>query len=256
MIIEYHRPKDLQTALALLSRQEITTLPLGGGTVLSQKSPQPFAVVDLQELGLDGIQLKGNQLEAGAAVTLQKLLDFPEIQPALRRAIQQEASYNLRQTATLAGTLVACAGFSPLAAVLLALDASLTLEPGAEQLDLGDLLYLRQSRLKGRLITQVHLPLNTRLAYQGVSRTPADIPLVCAAAARWRSGRTRIALGGYGEAPRLALDGPDAGGWEEAVSSAYQEAGDHRASAEYRREMAVLLAKRALDELDRDALHK
>ena len=255
MILEYHRPKDLQTALALLNRQEIATLPLGGGTVLAQKSPQPFAVVDLQELDLDGIQLKGRQLEVGAAVTLQKLLESAEIQPALRRALQQEASYNLRQSATLAGTLVACAGFSPLATALLALDASLKLEPGAEQLDLGELLYLRQNRLRGRLITQINLPLNARLAYHSVSRTPADIPLVCAAAARWPSGRTRIALGGFGEAPRLALDGPDAGGFEAAVSSAYQEAGDPRASAEYRREMAVLLAKRALEELDRDADH-
>lgn len=256
MILEYHRPKDLQTALALLRRQEIVTLPLGGGTVLSQRSSQPFAVVDLQELGLDGIQLKGRHLEVGAAVTLQKLLDSPEIQPALRRAIRQEASYNLRQSATLAGALVACSGTSSLATALLALDASLMLEPGAEQLDLGDLLYLRQSRLQGRLITQVNLPQNASLTYHKVSRTPADIPLVCVAAARWRSGRTRIALGGFGEAPRLALDGPDAGGFTEAVSSAYQEAGDHRASAEYRREMAVLLAKRALDELDRDAVYE
>jgi hypothetical protein len=83
-----------------------------------------------------------------------------------------------------------------------------------------------------------------RLAFETVARTPADRPIVCAALAQWPSGRTRLALGGYGQAPLLAMDGNEPGGVETAVRNAFAEAGDEWASAEYRSEMAAVLAKR------------
>lgn len=35
MILEYHRPKTIDEALALLERDNPRTVPLGGGTTLS-----------------------------------------------------------------------------------------------------------------------------------------------------------------------------------------------------------------------------
>jgi CO/xanthine dehydrogenase FAD-binding subunit len=255
MIIEYHRPALLEEALRLLERPEPLTLPLAGGTALNQPSPERFAVVDLQGLGLNTLHAKGNFLSLGATLTLQSLLESLDeaaargpasLRQALSRCITLEATYNLRQAATVAGTLVAADGRSPFATALLALDATLSLQPGDESLCLGDLLPLRAERLRRRLITRVTLPLNARLAYEVIARTPADRPIVCAAAATWPSGRTRLALGGYGRAPLLALDGTEADGAEIAARSAYSHAEDAWASAEYRQEMAALLAKRCL----------
>jgi CO/xanthine dehydrogenase FAD-binding subunit len=248
MIKEYHRPRTLDEAMQLLSRPEPVTLPLGGGSFLNRPSSAAVAVVDLQALGLNVIQRRGNFIEFGATVTLETLL-AQDLPPALVRAIQHEATYNLRQVATVAGTLVAAGGRSPFTTALLALDAQLTLMPAEEQMSLGDLLPVRGERLRGRLITQVALPLNTGLAYEYVARTPADLPVVCVAAAQWPSGRTRLALGGYGNAPLLAMDGPEPGGVEEAAQDVYSQAGDEWATAEYRREMAVILARRCLQEL-------
>jgi putative selenate reductase FAD-binding subunit len=248
MIIEYYRPRTLEEAMQLLARTEPLTLPLGGGSSLNRPSPDPFAVVDLQSLGLNMVQRRGNFIDLGATVTLETLLE-EDLSPALIRSIQHEATYNLRQVGTVAGTLVAAGGRSPFATVLLALDAQLTLLPGDEQVSLGDLLPVRVERLGGRLITQVTLPLNTSLAYEYVARTPADLPIVCAAAAQWRSGRTRLALGGFGKAPLLAMDGPEPGGIEAAARDAYSQAGDEWASAEYRQEMAPVLARRCLQGL-------
>jgi CO/xanthine dehydrogenase FAD-binding subunit len=129
------------------------------------------------------------------------------------------------------------------------LDASFNLLPGNEQVGLGDFLPLRGDRLSGRLITRVNLPLNVRLAYEAVARTPADLPIVGAAVAIWPSGRTRVALCGYGSAPFLAFDGAEAQGAEIAASSAYSQAADEWASAGYRREMAGKLVERALQRL-------
>jgi CO/xanthine dehydrogenase FAD-binding subunit len=245
MIIEYHRPQTMDEALALLGRAQPISLPLAGGTAIDRASRQPQAVVDLQALGLDHIVQRGNLLEIGAMVTLQTLLDSP-VTDTLKKVIQLEATHNLRQVASVAGTLVAGEGRSPLTTALLALDAMLTMLPGPEQVSLGDFLPLRRERLRGRLITQIDLPTNVRLAYEYVARTPADLPVICAAAAVWPSGRTRLALGGFGGAPTLACDGSEAQGVEVAARSAYSQAGDEWASAEYREEMAATLARRVV----------
>lgn len=254
MITEYHRPKKIEEALQLLARQQPVTVPLGGGTALNRPSDAPVAVVDLQALGLDQIQPRGNFLDLGAAVRLEQLLQTPGLPPALDKAIRHEASYNLRQVGTVAGSLVAADGRSPFATAMLALDATLSLlpalgenPPGTEEvIALGDLLPMRAERLQGRLITRVTIPLNAGLAYEYVARTPADRPIVCVAVASWPSGRTRIALGGSGPVVLLALDGPEPGGAETAVQDAFSQAGDQWASAEYRQAAATTLIQRIL----------
>lgn len=250
MISAYHRPQTIEEALALLARSDMNAVPMGGGSALNRLSPEPFAVVDLQDLGLNSAYDRGNFLDLGATLTLQVLLEAPRLPPALRKAIQHEASYNLRQVATVAGTLVSATGRSPFATAMLALDASLLLMPGEEQVDLGDLLSIRKENLRGRLITRVTIPLNARLAYEYVARTPADQPIVCASAAQWPSSRTRVALGGYGAAPLLALDGPEPGGAEIAAHNAYSQAGDEWASADYRQEIAEILTRRCLKQIE------
>jgi CO/xanthine dehydrogenase FAD-binding subunit len=256
MIIEYHRPTTLEAALELLARKELPTLPLGGGTVLNRPSSDPVAVVDLQALDLQDLQVSGKNLLIGARVTLDRLSKTPALPSALVKAIDLELNFNLRQVATLAGALVSAQGRSGFATALLALDAELELcaHPGVgfperETVGLGDLLPLRAKLLRGRLITQVNLPLNTRLGYEMVARTPADLPVVCVALARWPSGRTRLAVGGFGSAPSLAMDGPEAAGLDAAARLACASADDEWATAEYRQNVAATLAKRCLDEV-------
>lgn len=261
MIIEYHRPQTLEDALALLARTEPVTLPLAGGSALNRPSVEAVAAVDLQSLGLGTISKRANYLDLGAMLTLQTLLDFflssvaddHVLQEAFIKAIQHEATYNLRQIATVAGTLVSANGRSPFTTAMLALDASIRIvsaskKAEAEEVSLGDLLPFRTEMLRGRLITKVTIPLNTTLAYEYVARSPADLPIVCAALNRWSSGRTRVALGGFGGQPVLAFDGPESGGVEAAAISAYSQAGDEWASANYRKEIAGILALRCLEQ--------
>jgi CO/xanthine dehydrogenase FAD-binding subunit len=96
------------------------------------------------------------------------------------------------------------------------------------------------------LISEVSFPLNVKAAYERIARTPADQPIVCAAVVQWSSGRTRLALGGWGDSPILAMDGPEAEGLEIAARSAYSHAEDEWASGEYRQEMAGILALRCI----------
>jgi CO/xanthine dehydrogenase FAD-binding subunit len=248
MILEYHRPETLEEALKLLGRKTPRTVPLGGGTVLSAPSEEGVAVVDLQALGLNQVEKQGNTLRIGAAATLQILLDTEGIPEALAKAIRHEAAYNLRQSASVAGALVASDGRSPFAVAMLALDAQLTWQPGDMVQGLGDYLPLR-GEAPGLLVTHISIPLNARLAYEYVARTPADLPIVAVAVAQWPGGRTRMALGGWGKAVFMALDGQDATGMPIAAENAALNAGDEWASAEYRMDVAKTLSARALASL-------
>jgi len=249
MITAYHRPKTLDEALALLTQPN--TLPLGGGTLLSHTKSDSVQVVDLQALGLNSLTKNGNNLELGATLTLQTLLESDECPETLKVPLKLEAPLNIRNAATIAGTLVACDGRSTFASMLLAMDAKI------EQAilnnsnieyritNIGDFLPLRSTDL----ITKIIVPLNTKLAFEYVSRTPADKPIVCAALAQWNSGRTRLVLGGYGKSPLLAMDGTESDGADAAAQNAYHEANDEWASAEYRMDVASTLAKRCLESL-------
>jgi len=241
MITTYHRPQTMDEALALLNQPN--TLPLGGGTLLSHPTADPVSVVDLQTLGLDSLRVKGNDLEIGATCTLQSLLELKDCPEALKVAIKLEAPINIRNSATVAGTLVSSDGRSPFAASLLAMDAKVTVVSGQSSVvSVGEYLLTKP---KG-LITQIVIPLNVKFAFEFVSKTPADKPLVAAAVAQWKSGRTRLVLGGYGKTPVLAMDGTEADGIESAAKNAYHEAQDEWASAEYRMDVAATLAKRCL----------
>ncbi len=233
-----------------MSRPTPITMPLGGGTVLSHHRGQDIEVVDLQALGMNRISEHGNVLEVGAMVTLQQLLDMPACPPGLVTALRLEAPLNLRHSSSLGGTLVVADGRSTLATVLLALDARLALKLTASaSMSLGEYLPRRAQLGPGYLITAIEWPLGAALEFDYVARTPADRPIVDIGVARWPSGRTRAAVGGWGASPLLALDGADDGGVEPAVRTALSDANDAWGSASYRMEAAAVLARRCLDRL-------
>jgi CO/xanthine dehydrogenase FAD-binding subunit len=257
MITSYHRPKTLEQALTLLSRPN--SLPLGGGTLLSRPGADPMEVVDLQALGLDTIEKNGNELALGATATLQQIHDSEHCPGDLAAALKLEAPLNLRNSATAAGTIAACDGRSTFATALLAMDAKIVQAVfdrsivGEQKSGIGEYLPLRPKHLMTRIV----LPVNAKLAFEYVSRTPADKPIVCVALARWASGRARLALGGYGANPLLAFDGKlppastaagvEAEGLVAAARNAFHEATDDWATAEYRMDVAGTLAKRCVE---------
>ena len=249
MIEAYFRPKDLDEAIALLSRSDGVYQPLGGGVTLSQKKDRPFSVVDLQALGLDKITQKGQFLTIGATTKLQALAEYEGLQPALKIAVLSETNINLRQQATVAGALLTAGGRSPLAVAMLALDGTLTWQPGSQRMSFGEWLVLRQPPKNARLVTEVEIPLHADLSFKKVARTPDDLPVLSLALARWPSGRVRISLGGFGSAPILALDAPESGGVEEAVRDALSIAEDAWGTAAYRQDVGVKLVRRMLKEL-------
>jgi len=248
-ILEYQRPESVEDAVRLLSREHPKTIAIMGADPFLHQGGEAVAVVDLQALGLESIIVKDKSLEIGAMALLQALLDAVGGLLGLGSAIRHEATYNRRQMVTVAGSLVNTDGRSPFATAMLALDAQLVYLPGDQVEPVGTLFALPGCPEDGRLISKILIPKDVSLAYHYVAGTPADLPIVCVSVARWPAGRTRVAVGGYGKTPKLAMDGPSSVGAEIAAKDAYQEAEDAWASAQYRREVAEILTKRCLEQL-------
>jgi len=246
MFVEYYRPKTIDEALGLLAKPELLAVPLGGGTALSHGEKTPLAVVDLQDLPLQGITRQGHVLRIGATTRLQQLVEVGSVQNGLAEAVRREVTLNLRNMATIAGSLVTADGKSTLATALLAMDARLKFLPGENEVPLGDWLPARQSWNRRNLIVEILIPSQAVLKCDSVARSPEDRPVVYAAVAEWPSGRTRVALGGYGASPVLAMDGPERAGAEAAAENAYSQADDDFATGEYRSHTARILVQRLL----------
>lgn len=250
--MDYYRPKSIEEALGLLERG----LPLAGGTGLTPRRRHLEAVVDLRDLGLEGIRVEGDQVIIGATTPLQALVDS-SLLPSLRETVRREAGWNLRNMATLGGTLMAGDGRSPTLTALLALEAVVLAEPGGQEIPLVDLLG-RRGKLEGPfLITSVRFEEPKNFAYEQVARSPADRPLVCAAAAAWKNvARIGLALGGWGSSPlRLEelevhlVEGGDLAQVREYAAEVCAEAGDAFAGAEYRAHAAGVLLGRVVGEV-------
>ncbi len=265
---QIHKPTRIQDALALL--QQPGTVALGGGSQLQTEQRRDVrAVVDLSALGLAYIRESVGTIVIGATTTLAALDESPILRAlansVIAQAAHRSASSILRNQATMAGTLISePAGV--LAVALLALDAQVTMVRQATRtLALADFLAGREQMLTNALVTEIVIPMsNARASLHIVARTPSDKPIVCAvASARVENkiARTlRVALGGVSEtAVRAsaveknlegqALDDARIADSAKLASQGLAPRGDFRGSVEYRTKMAVVLARRAVQEL-------
>jgi len=279
---EYHRPKDLTEAVALLQRKQPRTVVLSGGTWLVGEAPRDVeAVVDIADLGLNRILVEGNLVRIGAAVTHQQLVESEQLRTSALRVISETAQamsgLNIRNRATIGGAIVTADAASPLVTALLACDAEVVIAGAKDKTKQADdpsdfwkvlplagfLAYRRQILDEGTLITEVRMPLpspDTRSHYARVARTPRDYPIVCAVAAFAMkdgiAGHVRIAVGGMAATPirlsrlEFGLEKKRLADWldreMEAQMALLDPPGDWLGSAEYRKEMARVLVRRAI----------
>jgi CO/xanthine dehydrogenase FAD-binding subunit len=141
---------------------------------------------------------------------------------------------------------------SPLLLLLLVLAAHLSISDGEAEITLDEFLDRRNSVKDPFLIRQITFNQPNALHYEYVARTPADRPIVSAAASAPDRGEAlSVAIGGYGERP-LCLEPVQKGAIEDAQAQAaqyYSTAADAFASAEYRSEIVSILVGRTLKEV-------
>ncbi len=263
----YYRPESLDEALNLLARPG--SEPLAGGTKLlaTEQGLPGTAVIDLQALGLAQAQLVSGGgkevLAVGATLSLTKLSAFLAAElPAnsaaslLQTALHQAGPNTYRNAATLGGTVASRLPDSELLAALLVLEASVTLQSLSSRNTVSLADYLGDEERPSGLITTITIPLPAGSgASHRVARTPADYPIVSITGWRMADGSVRLAATGLAERPfRLnaaeQAAPTDAEQATTAAAAANSHPGDFRGDANYRAEMATVLTRRTLHQLN------
>jgi CO/xanthine dehydrogenase FAD-binding subunit len=208
-------------------------------------------------------RLEGEVWTVDPDASLQSVLDDPSCPPPVRRALTGVHSWQVRNETTIDRTLRASQLMPQWIAALLALGAAVTVdrEDGSEEVLLDAVV---RKEVKGE-VTALHIPILGSKSAWGeahVARTPSDEPIVAAFAVVGMAGETvetaRVALTGvWPEAVRLTeaadslVDGPLSeeriGDVAAAVEDEVKPAGDYLGSEAYRRAMAGVVTRRALE---------
>jgi len=240
-ISNYHRPSGLEEAVALLGRNDVHTIVIGGGTVVSAADlPAETEVVDIQDAVSGAIERNGDRVTIGAMTRLHDLVEAPDTPPLLAELALREGPNTLRNASTVGGAVAAADPESELLAGLLVHEATVTIgnTAGSTEVPLPDLL-ANPSLLSGGVITSISVAGGGQTSSARTGRTPADTSIV-AAAGRVVPDGFRVALTGVAATPVLVdtdnlanLDPP----------------ADFRGSTGYRRELARTLTRRVIEQL-------
>ena len=275
---DYHAPVSLDEAQALLARHGDGARVLAGGQslmpMLNFRLARPAHVVDVNRVrGLDGIAVApGGGLRLGALVrqrALERSALVAERAPMVAQAMPFVGHPQIRTRGTLGGSLAHADPAAELPAVMLALDAVLTLRRagGERTVAAADFFVaeLTTALRPGELLTEVALPPWPARAggeLREVAIRRGDFALGGAVAtlaldAGGRVAAARIVCFGVGPRPLrvLAAEGALVGG--APSPAAFAEAGriasaavdppeDIHASAGYRKRLAGVLTARAL----------
>jgi carbon-monoxide dehydrogenase medium subunit len=250
----YARASDLDHALELLGEPEARVIAGGQSLVpvMKLRVARPSLVVDISQLDLRGVREEGEVLHVGPLTTWAEIAEAEDFErPALagmRECALGIGDLQVRNRGTIGGSLVHADPASDMPAVLLALHAQLRLRSRGGERDVAVADFLRGPFLtvlaEQELVTDIAIPIPPRgsgSAYVSVEHPASGFALAGAAALVGPHGET-VALTGVGSTQLLL----PAGDVRDAISSA-EIFGDRFASEEYRRELAAVVAARALD---------
>ncbi len=229
---DYVRPDSVAEALALLAEHGEEAKVMAGGqslmAMLNLRLLEPAVVIDIARLAeLDTIKVVGNKVEVGAAVTQNRLKDWPELAaklPLLARALPFVGHFQTRNRGTVCGSIAHADPSSeiPLSLATLGGEVVLRSRRGTRTLAAADFQrgMLTTAREADELITAVRFPVQAerRVAFREVARRHGDFAMI-AIAACVESGEAgsapavRVGIGGVADKPavrRIVLDGAGA----------------------------------------------
>ncbi len=266
----YLKPESVEEAVALVQSNPKAAYLGGGAWTVAFGDDTIETIVDLQKVGLDGIEADIEGVKIGAMVTLQAMIDDDQVAALADGILATAAGYTqsrtLREQGTLGGTLIVAGPADPITTALLVLDTEISYaDPVLHKAPFSSFVAYRDRLIKSRvLITSVEVkrpPVHSAAAFERVGRSPKDKPIVCAAAyVEVEEGLpkvVRVAVGGADHTPTRLLKSEhllkgqllNKEKVEDALKVAVDELnpiGDFRGSADYRREMAEVLARRAI----------
>jgi len=277
---EYYAPRSVPEALALLSEHGYDAKVLAGGQslvpMMNFRLVQPAVVVDINNIPeLSGIQGDKNGLRLGAMVRHAQVEKAPIVKeraPLIYETMPQIATAQIRNRGTIGGSLSHADPSAELVVVTTALDAKFKIQNqkgervvSAREFFVGLLMTVMEPE---DLLIEVEipdLPPRTGWSLKEVARRPHDFALVGVTALLTldRKGRCEKASLVYLSAGDGPVSAPEAAALlegevingdliaaaaEKAAEDEIDPGSDIHATAEFRRHLANVLTRRALEE--------
>jgi len=274
----YFAPRTLDDALSLLEEHNGEAKVLAGGQslvpLMNFRLMRPGYLVDINGLKeLSQLKVAGGRLALGALtrqVEVERSAEVARSLPILTEAIALVAHPAIRNRGTVGGSLVHADPSAEIPVVATALEAELELKSkkGGRSVKLEDfyLGYLTTDIAPDELLLGFSLalpPAGAGWSFSEYARRHGDFAIVAVAAllAFDKAGKTnyaRVALGGVGPAPTRSPEAEELLMGKEPSDALFRQAAkagagaidpenDIHASASYRRQLAEVYVRRALE---------
>lgn len=263
---DHVRAGSTDEAVRLLAEHGEDAKLLAGGQslipLLKMRLAEPTVLIDLGKVGdLAYVREDGDVLAIGA-MTRHRTLERDGVvaarTPLLGHAAGQVGDRQVRSQGTIGGSVSHADPAADYPAVLTALGAELVLRgPGGERrVAAADFFvgFLETALQGGELLTEIRVPVHEAFGYAKFRRRANDWATVGAAVAR-TNGSTGVALMNMGQTPvrAAAVEAALANGASGADAAQLAAEGtsptaDAHASRDYRRHLATVMVRRALDQ--------
>lgn len=275
---DYQKVYSLQDALDAASASKGGSVFMAGGTDLlvqiKEGKIRPQCVIDVKGIHeMDGLAISGDEFSIGALTCIRTLETSPSVLervPLLAQAAAKLGSVQVRHKATIGGNLCNASPSAETAPALLALDAQVAIfgKRGTRFVELGEFFLGPGATVlaDGEMLTRLKIPLTRNrqgsVYYKLSTRKAMDLAFVGVAVLLELDGddqisKARIALGAVAPTPirvpsaEKVLEGrvlslEAARESAEIATQSCKPISDHRASAEYRREMVRELCQQGL----------
>lgn len=259
-INNYYIPDSIEEACKLVENDN--AIVIGGGAFLHLGKRNINSAVDLGKLGLNFIKENEESIEIGAAVTLREIeksdLLNKHFDGILSKTVSCIMGVQIRNTATIGGTIWGRYGFSDLLTSLLVLNTQVVLYK-IGKISLEEFL---NKNIEKDILLRIEIKKeDIKAEYLNLKNTSIDFSILNAAVSNC-SGKFRIAVGARPAAAKLAEKAMKyinaEGVYEESAERAGRIAAeelnfssDIKASQQYRHDICSVLVKRALKEVEK-----
>jgi carbon-monoxide dehydrogenase medium subunit len=264
---EYELAESADNALQLLDQHGDDAKLLAGGhsllPLMKLRLATPSMLIDVGRLSdLSYVREDGDSIAIGALTRHEDVEGSDALKqhcPIVAHAASGIGDPQVRHFGTIGGSLAHGDPASDLPTVMLALDAELVVRSSSGERTVAASEFftgLFETALgANELLTEIRVPKRTGgWSYQTFRHRAQDWPIVGVAAVQ-NNGAATVALGNMGEVPLRAAgveaalaSGSDAATAAEQATESTSPPSDPFGSAEYRRDLAKVLTRRALQE--------
>jgi 2-furoyl-CoA dehydrogenase FAD binding subunit len=263
---DYVRPDNADEAVAVLAEYGEDASVLAGGqslmAMLNLRLAEPAVLIDIASLKeLDYVRVANGKVEVGAAVTQNRLKDWPELAgklPLLAAALPFVGHFQTRNKGTVCGSIAHADPSSEIPLVLATLGGEVVLRShrgtrvlGAADFQRGTLTTAREP---DELVMAVRFPVQptARVAFREVARRHGDFAIIAVAACVEDGDTVRIGIGGIADRPaarRATIDSAaEAKDIFESLAWELKGYDDLHASARLRRDLLRRIGPAAVEE--------